>query len=112
MDIHYGVRIAFFLFIGREIDFNRQIAVQLDVISAAGNFDDWNIVSPNSPIAKDLVQSSLGLGWTYVTNVRSFLFWFFTAYIIAYLIIGLYRRMAWARRSGRMRLNTRQKLLW
>ncbi|MFA0816618.1 MAG: diguanylate cyclase domain-containing protein [Anaerofustis sp.] len=69
------------------------------------------LVSPNSPIAKDLVQSSLGLGWTYVTNVRSFLFWFFTAYIIAYLIIGLVQTYAWARRSGRMRLNIQAKII-
>jgi hypothetical protein len=62
MDIHYGVRIAFFLFIGREIDFNRQIAVQLDVISAAGNFDDWNIGESQFADSERFGAKQLGIG--------------------------------------------------
>lgn len=43
-----------------------------------------------TPVAKGLVQSKIGWGWTYNSNVESIWFWLYILYTIIYFYISLY----------------------
>ena len=58
-----------------------------------------------SPIAKDMVESTSGLGWTYVPNTDSVWFWIFSCYILSYFGIGVVQTRFWAKNSKRLRVS-------
>lgn len=56
-----------------------------------------------TPVAKGLVQSKIGWGWTYDSNVESIWFWLYILYTIIYFYISLYSTYRWAKESNRLR---------
>lgn len=57
----------------------------------------------NTPVAKGLVQSKIGWGWTYDSNVESIWFWLYILYTTVYFCIALCSTYAWAKKSNRLR---------
>lgn len=50
----------------------------------------YNLFGENTSVAYDLVQSSSGLGWTYVNRIDSFWLWFYILSSLLYMIVSIY----------------------
>lgn len=61
------------------------------------------LFSVDTPVAKGLVQSKSGLGWTYESNIGSIWFWIYILYILIYFFIALYFTYTWAKESNKIR---------
>lgn len=70
-----------------------------------------SLLSPETPVAKGLVQSSSGLGWTYDSNIKSIWFWLYTLHILIYFCIALYVTYDWAKKSNKIRFLKQAKSL-
>ena len=70
------------------------------------------LFSAETPVAKGLVQSKIGLGWTYDLNIGSIWFWLYVLYIIIYFCISLYSTYLWAKKYNRLRFLNRQEVLY
>jgi len=53
----------------------------------------------STPVAKGVIRSTSGSGWTYVSNYDSPWFWSYIAYIVVFFTVGLGRAKRWARES-------------
>lgn len=62
-----------------------------------------SLFSAETPVAKGLVQSKIGLGWTYDLNIGSIWFWLYVLHIIIYFCISLYSTYLWAKKYNRLR---------
>jgi diguanylate cyclase (GGDEF)-like protein/PAS domain S-box-containing protein len=62
-----------------------------------------SIFTMETPVAKGLVQSRIGWGWTYISNIGSMWFWVYIIYTLVYFYIALYYTYSWAKRSDRLR---------
>ncbi|MGE5423168.1 MAG: diguanylate cyclase domain-containing protein [Ignavibacteriales bacterium] len=60
------------------------------------------LFSYESPVARGFVQSQVGWGWTYVSNIGSFWFWLYVIYILVYSCASLYFVYRWAKQSGKL----------
>jgi diguanylate cyclase (GGDEF)-like protein/PAS domain S-box-containing protein len=61
------------------------------------------LFSEETPVLKGLVQSKIGLGWTYVLNIKSLWFWVYILYTLIYCSISLYSTYVWIKKSNRIR---------
>jgi diguanylate cyclase (GGDEF)-like protein/PAS domain S-box-containing protein len=61
------------------------------------------LFSEETPVLKGLVQSKIGLGWTYVLNIESIWFWVYILYTLIYCNISLYSTYVWIKKSNRIR---------
>jgi diguanylate cyclase (GGDEF)-like protein/PAS domain S-box-containing protein len=59
------------------------------------------LLSLDSPIAKGVVQSKIGWGWTYNSNIGSIWFYLYFLYIITYHLVSFYIIYQWAKKSNR-----------
>jgi diguanylate cyclase (GGDEF)-like protein/PAS domain S-box-containing protein len=62
-----------------------------------------NFFSEESPIAKGVMQSKIGCGWVYVSNIQSIWFWIYVLYIMTYSFCGYYCTYSWGKKSNRLR---------
>lgn len=61
------------------------------------------LFSADTPVAKGLIQSKIGWGWTYDSNIGSIWFWLYLFYIVIYFYSALYFTYLWAKKSDRLR---------
>jgi diguanylate cyclase (GGDEF)-like protein/PAS domain S-box-containing protein len=60
-----------------------------------------SLLGSDTPIAKGVIQSKIGWGWTYDSNIGSVWFWLFLSYIVIYHLAGFKIIYAWVKKSNR-----------
>lgn len=63
----------------------------------------------DTPVAKGFIQSKMGWGWTYDSNISSMWFWIYILYILIYFGIALYFTYTWAKRKNKLRFIKQSK---
>ena len=58
-----------------------------------------NLISPITSCATDLVQSTSGLGWTYINTPKSILYWVYIIYVCLYFSFGSYFVFNWGKNT-------------
>ncbi len=58
-----------------------------------------NVLLPGSSVAVDLVESSSGLGWTYISELHSFWYWFFILQMIGFFGIAFWELFCFYKRA-------------
>ncbi|RDU22640.1 diguanylate cyclase domain-containing protein [Anaerosacchariphilus polymeriproducens] len=59
--------------------------------------------SNESPIAKGIKKSNIGLGWTYISNIESEWYWIYLVQMAVYIGVALYFTYQWAKRENRIK---------
>ncbi|MGE5423223.1 MAG: diguanylate cyclase domain-containing protein [Ignavibacteriales bacterium] len=58
-------------------------------------------LTDESPVAKGFVQSGLGWGWTYISNMGSLWWWLYVALIVTCFGLSFFVTYQWAKKSGK-----------
>jgi len=70
-----------------------------------------SIFTTETPIAKGLVQSKIGLGWTYVSNIESIWYWLYVIHILLYFGVAMFFIYKWAKKSKTRRYTKQAKVI-
>ncbi|MEL7649007.1 MAG: sensor domain-containing diguanylate cyclase [Sedimentibacter sp.] len=93
----------FFLILSEKLKKNHSVKLYLLMYTLPLILLMKSLFTSETPVAKNMIQSKIGWGWTYISNVRSAWFWLYVLYIIIYFCFSLYFTYAWARKDNRIR---------
>ena len=70
-----------------------------------------SLVGDMPVLAKDFLQSQLGLGWTFIPDISSVWLWFFVGYTIFYYSAGVWAVFQWAAKKKQKQFRRQARLL-
>lgn len=93
----------FFLILSEKLKKNHSIKLYLLMYTLPLILLIKSLFTSETPVAKSVIQSKIGWGWTYISNFGSIWFWLYILYIVIYFCFSLYFTYAWARKDNRIR---------